>query len=435
MTMASTTARRRGGWYYGWNIVAVCVLSQAAANGVPFNSMSLFLRPWSQELHAPISDILLAYLPMMIFMCLMSPLAGALADRRPARLLMGIGLAGVALTCLAMSAVTKVWQVQALYALALPIPISFSTAVVCNPVVSRWFVKRAGLALGICAFGIGIAEIVLPPVIAEMMPVIGWRNIWMFTGLTTGLVILPIVLLVMRDRPTEREGLHYVAGEGGAQLHHHGHGGGGQLRWIDIVKRKNFLLIAAAFLAIGFPFIGCIQNIAPIALSHGFAQKTAGMLLSVANISHVISTLLMGAMSDKIGNRVPLVILSLAAAGGALLMGFGSGLAAFAGGAALVGFCGGMFPVLAAAVGVEFGAAEMGRAFGVLMTLLIVPSVMPSLVAHVQEVTGSYSPVLLGMAILALMSVVLVLQLRERHHGHATPEEKEAALHAVDPIG
>src|SRR5437868_13418113 len=53
-TMVSTTGARGGRWYYGWNIVAVAVLSLIAANGVPFNCISLFLKPWSGEFPLPI---------------------------------------------------------------------------------------------------------------------------------------------------------------------------------------------------------------------------------------------------------------------------------------------------------------------------------------------------------------------------------------------
>jgi len=33
MTQIASPARPRG-WYYGWNITAVCILSQVAANGL-----------------------------------------------------------------------------------------------------------------------------------------------------------------------------------------------------------------------------------------------------------------------------------------------------------------------------------------------------------------------------------------------------------------
>ena len=56
MTTTQSAAQRRG-WYHGWNIVAVCVLSQTVANGLPVNAFSLFLRDWSAQLHTPISTL------------------------------------------------------------------------------------------------------------------------------------------------------------------------------------------------------------------------------------------------------------------------------------------------------------------------------------------------------------------------------------------
>jgi hypothetical protein len=55
MTQGANAAPTRG-WYHGWNIIAVCILSQVAANGLTYNTYSLFLRDWSAQLHAPISQ-------------------------------------------------------------------------------------------------------------------------------------------------------------------------------------------------------------------------------------------------------------------------------------------------------------------------------------------------------------------------------------------
>jgi MFS family permease len=432
--MASGPEGRHGGWYHGWNIVAVTVLTQITANGLVGNAMPLFLRPWSEELHTPISQILLAPLIMIIAASLLAPITGVWADKRPARMLLGAGVVGMAVACLAMSSITSIWQLTAIYALVVPLPMSISTAVVTNSLVSRWFVKRAGLALGLSAFGIGFAGIVLPPLIAQLMPVIGWRNVWRAAAAIAVFVILPIVLLVVRDRPTEREGLDYVAGDAGAPVSAHGHGGAaGGLSTMDILRRKNFLIVAAAFITLGSVFIGGMQNIVPIAQSRGFTPMTAGLLISVLSGAYVVATVLMGMMSDRYGARPPLVLLSLFGIGSALLIGFGASLPTLVAGAVLGGFCGGMYPVMAAALSVEFGASGMGRAYGILTMLTIGPAMAPALIARVEEVTGSYQPPMVGLAVFALIGGVLVLQLRERRGGHGTSAERDAALHAAGP--
>src|SRR5262249_40463026 len=105
----------RGGWYYGWNIVAVVAVAQIAGMGLSINCMSLFLQSWSNDVHSPISQLLVAFIPLVTISGLISPAVGTLADRFPARWLFGAALAGMGLFYLALSAVTATWQVWALY--------------------------------------------------------------------------------------------------------------------------------------------------------------------------------------------------------------------------------------------------------------------------------------------------------------------------------
>src|ERR1700731_4923799 len=198
---------RQHGWYHGWNIVAVCVLSQVAANGLTYNAYSLFLRDWSQELHAPVSQLQLPIAGMALVAALISPMVGVLADKYPARRLLGWGLLGMALFYVAISTVTATWQIAALYAALAPLALCLSTAVTANALISRWFVRRLGLALGLSAFGIGMAGVLLPPSVSAALPTVGWRMIWRVGGLLIAFIILPLVVFVIRDRPTERDGL------------------------------------------------------------------------------------------------------------------------------------------------------------------------------------------------------------------------------------
>ena len=63
MVSRSGPARVRG-WYYGWNIVALAILSQVAVSGMIIYSYALFLPVWASELHAPISALQLQMLGM-----------------------------------------------------------------------------------------------------------------------------------------------------------------------------------------------------------------------------------------------------------------------------------------------------------------------------------------------------------------------------------
>ena len=71
----------KGPWYYGWNVVAAAILSQSVCNSLCYNSLSLFLKPWSADLHAPVSYLLLSITAMIVVASPISPLIGMLADR------------------------------------------------------------------------------------------------------------------------------------------------------------------------------------------------------------------------------------------------------------------------------------------------------------------------------------------------------------------
>jgi len=419
---------RNGPWYYGWNIVAVCILSQVACNGLTYNAYSLFLHGWASDLHEKISQLQLPIAAMGIVCAITSPFIGAIVDKAPPRRMFTFGLLGMALFMLGVSFAQATWQIIALYGLLVPLALGFATAIPANALISRWFVKRRGVALGLSAFGIGMAGVVLPPIIAKVMPLVGWRVIWQAGAAITALVVLPLVVFTIRNQPTEKEGLHYLSGDGAAAPSPHGHGGGaGQLSSMDVLKRKTFWLLIAVFLPIMAINGGVGQNLAPYAASHGFSQEDAGMLISVLSLAHLVATLGLGVLSDRFGNRLPFAGLAVVVAAGAAMLAFGNGLPAAVIGSALIGFGGGWATLLAAAIAVEFGAEGFGRAFGMSMAVIPVSALVPFVIAKSQEATGSYVPSLIGLAVIVLVGGAAILLLKEKRGGHATEAEKEAA--------
>src|SRR4051812_5666412 len=250
------------GWYYGWNVVAVCVLAGIAANALPIKAFLLFLGEWTAQLHVPVSTLQIGIGACGLGCAIFSPIAGILADKYPGRWLFGIGLVGVALFCLGISWVTRVWELIVLYALVLPVSLLLSTSILANAVVSRWFVRRLGLALSITAFGLGMAGVVMPPIVAAALPTIGWRGIWRIGGIVTAVIILPVVIAVLRDRPSERDGIHYLTPAGG-RAPAHGRGPPSALRWRGIFARRNFWLLIAAYVPMLALYGGGGEKISP----------------------------------------------------------------------------------------------------------------------------------------------------------------------------
>jgi MFS family permease len=411
---ASIAAPR--GWYHGWNIVAVCILSQAMGNGLTYNALSLFLRGWSEELHTPISHLTLTVAIMGTVAAFASPFVGALADKYPARRLLVSGLVGMALFYVLVGSVTASWQLLVLYGVLAAPALTLCTAVVANALISRWFVRRRGLAFGLSAFGIGLAGVLLPQIINPLLPVVGWRMIWWGGGVFVAVIVVPLMLVVVRNRPSAEEGRYYLMGESTSAAGHHGHGTGGgtQMSWREVIKRKNFWLLVGIYLPLVALSGAAVQNIVPYATSHDLSRQTGATLLSLLSAMHVVATLVLGLLSDRFGNRLPFIGLGVLMVAGSLLLALGSDLPVIIMGCLLIGLGSGVFTLLAAAIAVEFGAEGMGRAFGLCMMFVPVITLSPYLIARSQERTGSYTHAFIGGAIFLAMSAFLATLYRER---------------------
>jgi MFS family permease len=429
---ASIAAPR--GWYHGWNIVAVCILSQAMGNGLTYNALSLFLKGWSQELHTPISRLTLTVAIMGTVAAVISPFVGALADKYPARRLLVCGLLGMAVFYVCVGSVTASWQLLVLYGVIAAPALTFCTAVVTNTLITRWFVRRRGLAFGLSAFGIGLAGVLLPQIINPLLPLVGWRMIWWGGGVFVAVIVVPLMLVVVRNRPSEEEGRYYLTGETASAGHHgHGTGGGTQMSWREVVKRKNFWLLVGIYLPLVALSGAAVQNIVPYATSHDLSRQTGAALLSLLSAMHVVATLVLGLLSDRFGNRLPFIGLAALMVVGSLLLALGSDLPVIVVGCLLIGLGSGVFTLLAAAIAVEFGAEGMGRAFGLCMMFVPVITLSPYLIARSEEATGSYTHAFIGGAIFLAISGFLATLYRERPSASAAFAEPQARA-PVNPL-
>ncbi len=137
-----------------------------------------------------------------LFSGLISPLAGWLIQKFPLKNLMLVGCAllggGLMLHALATSA-------PQVYAARITMGISLGfVGVLPNVVlVSNWFVRRRGTALGILLTGTSIGGVVIPPLATPLIDGFGWRTAMVIVSFIIWLVLVPAIMLLVRSDPAD----------------------------------------------------------------------------------------------------------------------------------------------------------------------------------------------------------------------------------------
>jgi MFS family permease len=401
-------APTRFGWYHGWNIVAVGILSQVAALALSVNCFSLFLPYWAKEFSTPISVLAFGYTLFSVVSAVCAVIAGVVADRFPARWIFGLALIGLAVFHAAIGFATAAWQIIALYAVA-PATICFAAAITCQAVVSRWFVRRRGVAMGLTALGTMSAGVVFPVLVVWLLPLLGWRVIWWIFAAAIALIVTPIVVSVTRDRPGLEEGQAYLGVQAPVRSE-------SKLTVRDILSRRNFWVTAGVLVPNLWCASGAAINVAPLVTSHGLKASVAGALLALLAAAAMTSTLTSGALADRMGNRIPLALSALCSAVGTGFIAFGGAqLPLLAIGFVLLGLSQGIWTLLASISAAEFGAEDFGRAYGLFYVFVPVGAAAAPILARSAELSGSYVTVLVVMAVLALGSAGVAMLMREKH--------------------
>lgn len=201
--------KRRGS--YGWVIVAVAALGIFVSGAGQSHTFSVFLVHIQADLGISATGIASAYAVATLAAAFGLPWMGRLVDRLgPRRMLLAVTVL-LGLACVAFGAAAGYLWLAVGFA-ALRFLGQGSLMLNCSNLVSHWFNRRRGFALGLMAMGFSASMAVHPPVSQWLIDTVGWRQAWFWLGVSTWLLLLPPVLFLVHDRP-EQLGL---APDGGA---------------------------------------------------------------------------------------------------------------------------------------------------------------------------------------------------------------------------
>jgi MFS family permease len=412
-------------WYHGWNIVTLCVLLQMTVLGVMANCFSFFLEGWSRDFNQPISLFVLAIAMFSIPSAFLAPLAGWMVERWSASRIMLAGYIGVAAAYALIGFAFSGWVVVLVYALLLPPAVIASAAIPSQTLVSRWFVRRRAFAFSLSALGLVLAGILYPPLVVGMTGSLGWRATWWVFAAFNCVVISPLAWFVLRDRPDPGEGAAYLEGDD----HHVLEDKGSRIGFREIARRRNFWLVVLCFVPALAANSVLSNNFAPYGKERGVDLATVARLVATFNVAATVGKLGAGWLADRVGNRLPLLLLTGSAAVGALLLTVAHGATPITVGAVLLGASQGMWVMLAACIASEFGSRDFPRAYGFASAATLFTTVTAPAVAYSAEVTGSYTGGFVATTISCVVGMIAACLYRDFGRAVLSPaDEAELTL-------
>ena len=265
--------------FYGWWIVAVAALGLfLGAAPIVVYSFSVFLAPLAREFHSNRAAISFAFT--------LFGLSGALGALFLGRLVDRFGARKIAIPSLAIFAVALLLnglffgKIRHLYAFYFVLGLvgMGTSPLAYSDVISHWFDRFRGLALGLMMFGVGIAAIVMPPLLQRLIARFGWRDAYRFYGIAVLLIAVPLLTLFLKERP-ESMGLLSDGGTTPRLVVQENQSDQG-VPWREARFDAAFWSMIAAFCLVMAGLQGCMVHLPSMLLDRGSTAQTGALAAS-----------------------------------------------------------------------------------------------------------------------------------------------------------
>jgi MFS family permease len=167
-------------------------------------SFSVLLPAMNAELGWSRSTIVFGSGISGVVAALAGPPLGRLMDKRGAKPVIIFSILGLGLSLIMSGLVFEPWQFYLAYGLACGVCRSALGSVAPGVLITHWFLRRRATAFGIAAVGPPCVNLLLPPILAVVVAVWGWRAGWITLGIVPLIVALAPTLLFVR-KPTEAD--------------------------------------------------------------------------------------------------------------------------------------------------------------------------------------------------------------------------------------
>ncbi|ESR25447.1 MFS transporter [Lutibaculum baratangense] len=367
--------------------------------------IALFVSSFGAAADLSSAELGTTYLAATLTSASLLPAIGHWIDRVDLRTYTALAICGLAVSCLAATAVTGPLTLYFAFTLLRLTGQGLMTHVEVTS-IARFFGRARGTALSISAMGFAAAEAAAPPLAVLLIGALGWRMSYGVIAAFAVLIALPLITSLVRGRADFTEPVPIAPGASPSRA----------LDGLRIVVRtRYFWLVLPILLFMPFTSTALTFHIEAVATAKGWSLELIATAFTAYAVGHVFGLFLAGPIIDRISARAMMPLMNVPFFLGIAMLGaFDNPLVLFAF-LALLGSSAGFVQTTGGALWAEdYGVSRLGtiRSFA---TMLMVagtasgPAVLGALLDHGVSI-GRVSTLLLvaglGSAVLAALAAV-----------------------------
>jgi MFS transporter, OFA family, oxalate/formate antiporter len=404
--------------FFGWWVLFGIFISYTALVGIQIYTLPLFYPELIKEFGWSTEGVTRAATIFFLTGAIITPFVSSLFDRFSARGFMIAGALAAGLALFSYRSLQTVAQMAIIYMI-------FALSQVCAGqvptmlIVTRWFKRYRGIAVGITLMGPDVGGAIFPLVVKYVLARGGWRDALFVLMILSVVLMLAALFFFIRSRPEDKGLLpdgDIVKTENAdtpaKQTQHVG------LTLGEALRMPAFYILAFTTGALWFCMNGMVQH-QTIYMNKelGITMDTVPMIVSALFWFSILGKLLIGYLSDHFDKISIMFMVVVALIVGLSILRFSNAdnLLGLYGYAAIFGIgYSGTFTMIQLVIAEFFSGHSYGKILGIL-TMVDVGSggIAITVIAKVQEAYNSYLPVFEMLIGLTCIVAILVLFLRK----------------------
>ncbi|WP_244832132.1 MFS transporter [Caballeronia sp. TF1N1] len=275
------------------------------------------------------------------------------------------------------------------------------TPTVYSIVVTAWFERNRGLALGVLNVGLGLCGTVTPFIVSLILKDYGWRSVFVAMGAIGGVLhALAYIFVVRMPKAWEQERL---------AAKRKGRSAG--MPMSEVIRHRVFWLICFAVFFVSASTYGMMSQMVSMTIDRGFPAATAVAVLSAVSLSSIASRFVVGALLDRMFAPLLTAIIFAICTAGVIVLSTTHSLDMLYVGAVCIGLgLGAEGDIVAYIISRYIPKQLYARVLGVAMFLFAQGGAFGIFaLSSSYTLTGSYKLAIIGIAISVVIAGVLVL--------------------------